>query len=707
MSIRNKFIVILLFCLAAFAVGVSFAVRHYAAREAGSVFADRASAQLDRVDDMIHMHFKSAEQAVKKLASLPGIQDMALARNVPGQEPPISGMDTALLQVLNTLHSLVPGVEAAFCGYKNGSFHSSSRAPQGNYDARTQSWYSDTAWGAAETSITDIAISDTAKSLVATVAAKIKDEAGETLGVAALTVTLANLTDTLRDVRLGRSGYIVLFDDKGRVLFDPKAQENLLRPAGEASSLLLAAMQLPAGQHTVTEGGTPLIIYSRMFADSRWKAALIMEEAERAYPGSRVAFSVALIAVAAAALLGIIGVLLSAWATRPLYALILQSKALADGNEDALTGIAGRGPDIAALQGNIGQLTGRVMLLAQAEREHAGEIEAYARKALAAEQTQAAQGAQEAYRAACRDTAGSIAPFAGEAASGASAITGWVAKIHGMIRTQVLATGNVRTTTEALLDDAVTMARQAAETEKSAEAALELIRKADKQSRDMTHAAQALEDAAQALTPGLDAFRAETAHIAAQTALMRDVAEEINVLGLKLSIEVSGAGEAGKKFAPVTEEMRVLAEKTMAAAGAMDAAVASFEQTQAAHALATGKNTAAVKKAASSAAKTGDALTRTAAAVFTTVEQIRVLATALEGMAQTDEVATGNLDAILDAAHGTGKVLKNLDAHAEALANLAARLSSMAERLETSPGNGAPLPAAMGAPLSLHADERA
>lgn len=694
MSIRDKFIGILLFCLAALAAGISFAAWHYAAREADSIFADNAAAQLDRVDDLIHMHFKSAEQAVKKLASLPGIQYIALARNVQEQTPPTSSMDATLLQALNTLPTLVPGVEAAFCGYKNGSFHSSFRAPQGNYDTRTQSWYSDTAWGAEETSITDIAISDTAKSLVATVAAKIKDDTGETLGVAALTITLANLTDTLRDVRLGHSGYIVLFDDKGRVLFDPKAQENLLRPAGDAGSLLLAVMQLPAGQHTVTEDGTPFTVYSRIVADSHWKAALIMEETERAYPGFRVAFSVALVAVGAASLLGIIGMLLATGTTRPLYALIRQAKALADGNEEALAGIAGRGPDITALQGSIGQLTGRIMLLAQAEREHSGAIDDYVRKTLADEQARAERNVQEAHRAACRKTVETFAPFAGETASGASAITGWVAKIHETARIQVLAANAVRSVTEALFDDAATVVRQAAETEKSAEAALELVRKTEKQSRDMGHAAQALEDAALALAPGLDAFKMETACIAAQTVAMRDVAEEINVLGLKLSIEVSGAGEAGRKFAPVTEKMRDLAGKIMAAVSAMDDAVASFDQTRAAHGLAASKNMTAAKKAMSGVAKTGGALERTGAAVFTTVEQIRVLATALEGMAQTDTLVAGSLDAILDAAYGTGEILKNLDTHAEALATLAARLSSMTERLETPLDNGGPFPTA-------------
>lgn len=681
MSIRTKCILILVFCIAALAAGFSYAVCHFASKEADAAFAHKASAQLDRVDDIIHIYFKSAEQAVKNLAALPGLQDIALARATADKETKPSDLDAALTQVLGALPSLVPGVESAFCGYKNGSFHSSSPSPRrthGDYDARTQSWYSDTAWGAADSSVTGIAISDTSKSLAATVAAKIKDAAGETLGVAALAVNLGPLLDTLRDVRLGRSGHLVLFDEKGRVLFDPMAQENLLLPAAEAGSRLLTLMQLPAGRHTITEGSEKHAVFSRVFSDNRWKAALIMDDAERAATGTRVIYSMVAVAAAAAILFALLGVGLIVGATRPLYALIRQSKALADGNEEALGGISGRGPDITELQGNIGRLTGRVMLLAQAEREHAGKVEAHARKAFAAKQAQIEQNATEAYRGSCRAMASALAPIALETAAIATTMNGWIAKIQDHVRTQSLAARSVRAATLALECDAATVARQAAETEKTAGAALNLARKTDRLSRDTARAIESMTEAAQALAPGLEAIKADSDRMAELTAGVRDVAEEINVVGLKLSIEVSSAGEAGKKFFPVAEEMRHLAEKAMTAAGSMDGVVASIKQSHAAHALASGKTPAAAKRASSGGAKLEAAIGQAASAALTTVEQISVLATTLEGLAQTDDLKTNDADAILSATSETGDALGRLDDTAAALTALATRLTALA-----------------------------
>lgn len=691
MSIRTKCIVILLFSLAAMAAGISFAAHYRAVREADDAFAREAAAQLDRVEDILHIYFKGAEKAAKNLASLPEARNAALARATTAENGHAPAEAQApLLRRLAALPELVPGVEAAFCGYKNGSFHSSSAAarPEG-YDARTQSWYSDTAWGPAEAAVASVAISAESKSLVATVASKIKDDDGQTLGVAGLVMTLGALTDTLRDVRLGRSGYVALFDAEGRVLFDPKAQENLLRPAADADAALLSLVQLPAGKHELSRDNTNLLALSRVFPDTRWKAAILMDKAEQGAPSAQSFHTILIAALLSCLALAGIGVLFAYGATRPLYALIRQSKALAEGNDEALGAIAGRGPDIAALQSNIGQLTGRVMLLAQAEKEHASAMDIYAREVAAAGRSEADKTARAAYRTASRNAAQALAPVAAEAGRETAAFTEWTGKLHGLARAQALAAENVRNATVAMLDDAATMARQAAETEKNAEAAFALARKTDKLMRDTARALESVEEAAKALAPGLEAFKTETGEMAAMTASVRDVAEEINVLGLKLSIEVSSAGETGKKFAPMAEEMRSLAEKAMAAAGSMDSAIAVFDQTHTAHSLAVNKNATAAKRAALSAAKTGDELAGATAAVGTTVEQIRVLATAMEGMAQADTLDTESAEAILRGVREADDALNALDAAAASLAAFGTRLAALADGLESAPPESA------------------
>ena len=692
MNIRSKFILVLFFGLVAVTVAICAAADFYLAREADAAFFRNASAQLDRIDDIIHIHFKGTEQAAKDLATLPEAGDIALARHPasPDADPnSILQAETRLTQWLAMLPKALPGVEAAFCGYKNGSFHSSmANAPPPGYDARSQSWYSDTAWGLAKTSITDIAISRNSKSLVATVAAKIKSNTSDTIGVAALVMSLGPLTNALRDIQIGKSGRILLFDAEGRVLFDPEAQENLLRPATETNALLQTIMQLPAGQHTLSDEGTDLLAASRIFPDSRWKAAILLERAEQLAPARETFYSLALVAALICLVFLGIGILLVIGTTRPLYALIRQSKALADGNGEALSAIAGRGPDIAAIQASFGQLTGRIMLLAQLEKEHATTIETNARKYAAAEQDAFRRNNHAAYRAASDRAAQSLALLGAEIGADINSLTEQMHHLQTGTNTQVLSAQTLQATIADMAAAATTISRQAAETEKNAERALSHVRKTEARFQESSHAVESLEDAAKNLAPGLEAFKSLAGDIALAIAAVRDVAEEINVLGLKLSIEISNAGETGKHFAPVAEEMRSLAEKAMTSAASMDTAVAALDQTRTAHALAVNKNATAAKRIVAGSAKTADSFAQTAASVGTTVEQMHVLATAMEGITLAEALEPEKTDALLTTAQEASRTLHGLDEAVSSLKNLAARLTALQKDLEadSSPG---------------------
>lgn len=683
MSIRNTFILALIISLVVMATGVSFAVHFYATQESEVEFARESAAQLDRIDDLIHLSFRGAEQAVKNLASLSETREAALARKTSAT-PSRTG-DAALEQRLAALPSLVPGVEAAFCGYSDGSFHSSNPGvtPEG-YDAETQFWYTGTAWRLADASVTGLAISGASKSLLATMAAKIKDQGGDILGVAGLTVSLAPLTDTLREIHLGNSGSLMLFDDKGRVLFDPKAQENLLRAAAEIDETVLTLSRLPTGAHTISTGPAEFAAISRTFDGNRWKAVLLMDKAELTAPAWRLIRPVILTAAAALLVLALAGIFLACNATRPLYALIRQSKALADGNADALARIPGRGPDIMALQGNIGMLTGRAILLALAEKQHPRKLESDARETFQPDHV--AHDIREADSAANRNTAKCMTSITDEALAAVADLNALAGELRGHARGQAETATCARTAAEAQMDDAVTLAGQAAETEKSAEAALARVHKTDKLARDTASALEAAEEAANVLSHCLHTSRAEAGKMAGLATSVRDIAEDINVLGLNLSIELSRAGEDSGKLAPITGDMRTLAGKIMTVAGSMDSAVAAFEQNQAAHSLAVNKNAVAVRLAAGAGSKADSAAAEAAVAAATAVEQIRVLSTALEGLAQPDVISTENAETALRTAEATTGAVDRLEESANAVRVAAARLAALAAEYESASG---------------------
>lgn len=119
--------------------------------------------------------------------------------------------------------------------------------------------------------------------------------------------------------------------------------------------------------------------------------------------------------------------------------------------------------------------------------------------------------------------------------------------------------------------------------------------------------------------------------------VIEDIADQTNLLALNAAIEAARAGEAGRGFAVVADEVRKLAEKTVQATTEVHKAVSGIQQGAKANVLATEAAVASVERSTELAGRSGEALEGIVSISDSTADRIRSIATAAEQQAAASE----------------------------------------------------------------------
>ncbi|MBF8730941.1 methyl-accepting chemotaxis protein [Pseudomonas guariconensis] len=221
----------------------------------------------------------------------------------------------------------------------------------------------------------------------------------------------------------------------------------------------------------------------------------------------------------------------------------------------------------------------------------------------------------------------------------------------------------------------------------NAVATSEASRESDRIARQGREQVQATVHAIESLAAGVADNADEVGQLAQQVQdiskvldVIGAIAEQTNLLALNAAIEAARAGEAGRGFAVVADEVRALAHRTQTSTREIEQMIVAIQAgtERAVHGMQQSNERA--RSTLEGAHAAGEALEAITAAIARINERNLVIASASEEQAQVAREVDRNLTTIRDLAHQSSAGAEQTSAASQALSQLAVDLNALVHR---------------------------
>lgn len=690
MSIRTKTLLLfgIVICLG---MGALYILTSLQAQDAFfKTYDESVNKQIRQANDLVALFFEQAKSNALFLARLPEAElTRDKLRSYLPEKTPVKLPRQEMTPEMVALDIRLQGVQETNKAYADLGICMDSDSgiqeypapswPAG-FDARIRPWYK-AALASKDEAVVAPAYLTIAGDLCCAVSAKIRDKTGKIFGVSYIDVKLTALVETIQSIKVARTGSLTMVENTGKILASGfKNSLNTHVSEGKIPGLE-KLMSMSDGTYVMPISGVESMV-SVYTGHEGWRFVGIANKAE-VYEAIDSLLGGILLIIAILALVFAVSVILySRGLAHGLGQLVHSAECISHDDFTQMPNVK-RSDELGKLGLAFINMGEKLQERIKNAREHASHAEAETQKAKQAvlEAEEARKQASEANRAGIHKAANQLADMINAISTSAAELSNEIASSNKDSIESAQRLAEAASAINEMSSTAQEMAKNASE---AAQVSAETREKAIDGRKILTDTLSAIDigqKISAELKEDMGILHGHTQAISKIMGVISDIADQTNLLALNAAIEAARAGEAGRGFAVVADEVRKLAEKTMASTSEVGEAITTIQQSVGKSSAKMDEALNAVDNAANLASKTGRALESMLSGIERNADEVNAIATAVEEQSAASEEINRTISSLNEMSGQTAKAMADGTRSVGELAEEAEKLHSIVEKM--------------------------